>query len=233
MNPYARDTQGATPVAHDEPAAVQARTVLELLAPWPRARVLEVAGGHAQLAPALVEQGFHLTVTGSEEVCRRRLDRALPPGSFEFEVCDPSRLPFPDRAFDMVVAMRLLTHLEPWRQALGEMCRVARRAVIVDYPDTRSFNFLYGPLFSWKQAMEGDTRPFRCFRPGEVIAAGSLHGFGRPAARRQFFVPMVIHRALGMAGVSAAVERASRILGLTRAFGSPVVLRMQREDDAG
>jgi SAM-dependent methyltransferase len=210
--------------------AVQARTVLDLLAPWPGARVLEVGGGHAQLARPLVERGFRVTVTGSEEVCRERLDRSLPRGSFDFEVCDAGRLPFPDRSFDVVVAVRLLTHLEGWREALAEMCRVAKSAVIVDYPDTRSFNRLYGVLFSWKKAVEKNTRSFRSFQPGEVIAECRRLGFGRPAARRQFFVPMVVHRALGRAGVSRGLERASALLGLTRALGSPVVLRVQREE---
>jgi len=208
--------------------AVQARTVRELLSPWPGARVLEVGGGHAQLAPALFERGFRVTITGSAEVCRRRLDRELPPGSFDFEVCDAARLPFPDRSFDVVLAVRLLTHLERWREALGEMCRVAGRAVIVDYPDTRSFNRLYGPFFSWKRAVEENTRTFRSFRPEEVIAECARHGFGRPAVRRQFVLPMVAHRILGHAGLSRALEGLSGWAGLTRAFGSPVVLRVER-----
>jgi SAM-dependent methyltransferase len=209
---------------------VQTATVLELLSPWPGARVLEVGGGHAQLAGPLVERGYRVTVTGSEEVCRQRLDRSLPPDAFDFEVCDAARLPFPDRSFDVVVAVRLLTHLDGWRAALAEMCRVARRAVIVDYPDTRSFNRLYGALFAWKKAVEGNTRTFRSFQPGEVIAECARHGFGRPAARRQFFVPMVVHRKLGRAGASRAMEGASGFLGLTRALGSPVILRAEREE---
>lgn len=213
--------------------AVQASTVLELLAPWPLAqipRVLEVGGGHAQLAGPLIEKGFQVTVTGSEEVCRARLDRSLPPGSFDFRVCDAARLPFPDRSFDVVLAVRLLTHLDRWREALAEMCRVAARAVIVDYPDTRSFNRFYGALFAWKKAVEGNTRTFRCFSPREVIAECARHGFGRPAVRRQFFVPMVVHRAIGHAGISRGLEWASGLPGLTRAFGSPVILRVEREE---
>lgn len=207
---------------------VQAETVLDLLAPWPQARVLEVGGGHAQLAGPLVERGFRVTVTGSEESCRERLDRALPPGSFDFQVCEAEALPFPDRSFDVVLAVRLLTHLEGWRKALAEMCRVAGKAVIVDYPDTRSFNRLYGALFAWKKAVEGNTRTFRCFSPREVIDEYARHGFGRPVVRRQFFIPMVVHRAAGRAGVSRVVERASGALGLTRTFGSPVLLRVER-----
>ena len=205
----------------------QTELVLELLAPWPGARVLDVGGGHAQVAGPLAGAGYRVTVTGSEEVCRARLDRLLPAGAFEFRRCDLLDLPFPDRSFDAVVALRLLAHMERWRHLLAELCRVARHAVVVDYPDRRSFNLLSGPLFRLKRALEGNTtRPFRCFGPREVIAEGARHGFGGAVVRRQFFLPIVIHRALGSAGASRAAEGASRRLGLTAAFGSPVVLRL-------
>ena len=208
--------------------AVQTAAVLEMLAPWPGARVLDVGGGHAQLAPPLMAQGFEVTVTGSAEVCRQRLDRALSPGSFAFQVCALDRLPFADRSFDVALAFRLLTHLDGWREQVAELCRVAARAVIVDYPDTRSFNRLYAPLFNWKKAVEGNTRTFHSFAPGEVPAELERHGFGRPVERRQFFLPMVVHRAVGRAGISRTAERVSAALGLTRRLGSPVILRMER-----
>lgn len=207
---------------------VQSSTVLDLLAPWPGASVLDVGGGHAQLAPVLVERGFRVTVAGSDEVCRARLDRALPPGSFEFRACDLLGLPYPDRAFDVVVSLRLLAHVERWRELVAELCRVAERAVIVDYSDTRSFNQLYGPLFGWKKAVEGNTRTYHTFKPGEIAAEAALHGFGRPDERRQFFLPMVVHRAVRSGRFSRSSERVSSALGLTRRLGSPVVLRVRR-----
>jgi hypothetical protein len=84
------------------------------------------------------------------------------------------------------------------------------------------------PMSGSSKAFEGNTREFHCFRPGEVIAECARHGFGRPAARRQLFMPMVVHRAVGRAVLSRGIERASGLLGLTRALGSPVVLRVQR-----
>lgn len=209
---------------------VQTAVALELLAPFPGARVLDVGGGHGQLAAPLIDRGFDVTVAGSDEVCRRRLDDLLPRGSFAFRACDLLRLPFPDRSFDVVLAFRLIAHAPRWRELIAEMCRVARRAVVFDYPDSRSFNSLYGFLFRWKKALEGNTRTFLIFRTDEVRAELDRHGFGRPVVRRQFFVPMVVHRTLRSAGLSRTVERASRTLGLTRAFGSPVVLRAEREE---
>jgi SAM-dependent methyltransferase len=209
---------------------VQNSAVLDLLAPWPGATVLDVGGGHAQIAPALVERGFQVTVAGSEEVCRERLDHALPSKSFEFRACDLLSLPYPDRTFDVVVSLRLLAHVERWRELIAELCRVASRAVILDYSDSRSFNQLYGPLFSWKKAVEGNTRTYHIFNPGAIAAEAARHGFGRPVERRQFFLPMVVHRAMKSGRFSRMSERVSSALGLTRWLGSPIVLRIEREE---
>lgn len=209
----------------------QAAILLEMLAPFPGARVLDVGGGHAQLAGRLLEKGFEVTVVGSEEVCRARLDRLLPQGSFEFHACDLLDLPFPDGSFDVVIAFRLLAHVPRWRELVAELCRVSNRVVVVDYSDVRSFNILYALLFPWKKKIEGNTRSFICFKPGEMSAELARHGFGQTSIRRQFFVPMVVHRALSSLGISRGLERVSRFFGLTRAFGSPVVLRAEREEE--
>jgi 2-polyprenyl-3-methyl-5-hydroxy-6-metoxy-1,4-benzoquinol methylase len=210
--------------------ATQTRVVLALLAPWPGARVLDVGGGHGQLAAPLVAHGYRVTVAGSSLVCRARLDRLLPAGGFEFRAADLLALPFDDRQFDAVLSFRLLPHAERWRELVGELCRVARRAVVVDYPDRRSVNRVAPQLFRWKRWVEANTRPYRCFTRREVLGELAGHGFGRPAVVPQFFVPMAAHRALGKAALSRAVERASGALGLTRALGSPVIVRAERLD---
>lgn len=209
---------------------VQTAIALEMLAPYPGARVLDVGGGHAQLAVPLVERGFDVTVVGSGEVCRDRLDRLLPRDQFAFQACDLLRLPFADRSFDVVIAFRLIAHVERWRELVRELCRVAERAVILDYSDARSFNLFYGPLFRLKKAIEGNTRTFLVFRPGEVAGEMARHGFCRPVTRRELFVPMVVHRAVDRGGFSRGVERVSSLVGLTRALGSPVVLRAERQE---
>jgi len=205
---------------------VQARATLDLVRPWPGARALEIGGGHAQVAVPLVRHGYRVTVSGSDESCRARLDRFLPAGSFEFIRCDMLRLPFPNRHFDLVLAYRLLPHVERWTDLIREMCRVARTAVVVDYPDIRSFNAVQRMFFGWKRAIEQNTRPFRCFRRRDLVSEFARHGFGDPAWRHEFFFPMVIHRAAGSAVFSLGLETVPRLLGLTRAFGSPVILRV-------
>jgi SAM-dependent methyltransferase len=211
---------------------IQSRAVLDLLTPWPGSRLLEVGGGHAQVAVPLVRHGYHLTVSGSDERCRARLDRLLPPGSFDFRCCDMLNLPFPDRHFEVVLAFRLLPHVERWSDLICEMCRVARTAVVLDYPEVRSFNAVQRPFFEWKKAIERDTRRFRCFRRRDLLSEFAHHGFGHPASRPEFLFPMVIHRAARSVVFSQCLEAPPRVLGLTRALGSPVVLRVVRTDSS-
>jgi ubiquinone/menaquinone biosynthesis C-methylase UbiE len=213
--------------------ARQTAITLELLRDLPGARVLDVGGGHAQLAAPMVQQGFRVTVTGSDDICRARLDRFLPAGSFAYQTCDCLALPFADRSFDVVMAFRLLPHAERWQQLLAEMCRVAGRCVVVDYPDRRSSNVLYQLLFAAKKRMEGNTRTFTLFSRSEIATELARHGFPAPTFRPEFFLPMVLHRKLGHRGLSTLLEGGSRLCGLTRVFGSPIIVRADREAGAG
>jgi hypothetical protein len=207
---------------------VQTRLVLSQLSPWPGASVLDVGGGHAQIAPQLVKHGFDVTVTGSTAGCRARLDRVLPADAFAFRRCDLLDLPWSAGAFDVVLALRLLPHVERWQRLLAEMCRVARRAVVVDYPDRRSVNVVQERMFAWKKAIERNTRPFRCFGRRELLSELAGHGFGSARLEPEFFAPMVVHRALGSRALAAAIERTAATVGLTARFGSPVILRVER-----
>ncbi len=208
---------------------IQTQIVLEMLRPWPRAAVLDVGGGHGQIALPLVQKGFRVTVAGSSPSSRKRLDSLLPPDSFRFQYCHLLDLPFQDKSFDVVVSFRFLPHLDQWPELITEMCRVADKAVIVDYPDIRSFNFLSEVLFKAKKAIEGNTRPFRCFRRSEILAPFIKNRFNQPVFRPEFFVPMAIHRALKNKTFSSVVESISLGLGLTRLLGSPIILRVIRQ----
>jgi SAM-dependent methyltransferase len=209
---------------------VQERACLELLRPWPSAAVLDVGGGHGQVAVPLAREGYAVTVLGSAPACRERLDRLAGAARVEvaFEVGELLRLPYADRSFDLVVSFRLLPHVRRWRRLVGELCRVARHAVVVDYAPLVSGNFLTPLLFSLKKRMEKNTRHYLAFLEADVREAFRSHRFDVTARRPQFFVPMVVHRAAGRPGWSARVERRSRQLGLTRLFGSPVILRAER-----
>ncbi len=207
----------------------QAEITLALLRDLDGAGILDVGGGHAQLAEPLVRRGFAVTVTGSADSCRERLEQRLAPGSFTYRTCDSLALPFADRSFPVVMSFRLLPHTTRWRELIAEMCRVAGRAVIFDYPDRRSTNILYEQFFAMKKKMEGNTRTFTLFSRAEIAAELSRHGFSPPVFKPEFFLPMVIHRKVGSCEFSRVIENCCRLTGLTRLFGSPIICRSDRK----
>lgn len=206
---------------------VQAFHTLSLLPPAPL-RMLDVGGGHAQLAPHLINAGHDVTVLGSQPSCAQRLDPWLRDGRCRFEVGNLAEMPYVDDSFDVVLAFRMLAHVADWRGFMSELCRVARLAVIVDYPSVVSANVFSGPLFRLKKGAEKNTRPFRLLTPGQVRAAFRDHGFTVACTRSQFFMPMVLYRALGSMRLVGALEKPASWLGLTRLFGSPVIVRADR-----
>ena len=208
--------------------AVQAGLVLELLRPWPRASVLDVGGGHAQLTGPLVDAGHAVTVHGTSETCARRLGPWLETGRARFGLGPMLALPWPDRAFDVVVAFRLLPHVEAWAALVAELARVARHAVIFDYPTRRSVNVVSDAFFGAKKGIEGNTRPFRVFAEREIDEALRACGFVTRARRPEFALPMALHRALHAAPLSKGLEGVASATGLTRLVGSPVVRRAER-----
>lgn len=211
---------------------VQARLALELLRPWPGARVLDFGGGHGQLTAALVDGGHEVTVFGSPGACGERLRAFVDAGRARYEAGDLRRAPWGDRSFDVVLSFRLLPHVPDWRALVGELCRLAARAVVVDYPTARSVNAAAALLFGWKRAVEGNTRPFTVFGESEIRDAFSARRFLVTARRPEFFFPMALHRAHGRAPLARALEAAAGRARLTRALGSPVVLRAERADGA-
>lgn len=193
--------------------------------------VLDVGGGHGQLARPLADAGFEVTVLGSDPVCARRLEDDLRAGRFHFiagSVLDP---PFPDRSFDAVVSVRLLPHCEAWEGLLASFCRLARGTVVVDYPTPSKLGPLAPWLFRIKKGFEKNTRAWIAFRHADVASVLHAHGFRVRRRTGQFAWPMALHRALNNARLSAWLERPPRALGWTARQGSPVLLHAERRPE--
>ena len=204
---------------------VQAKLTLDLLSDLPGGSVLDVGGGHGQLTMPLARSGYDVTVTGSADICRARLDRYCEKGSFEFITCDCLNLPFADNRFDVVMAFRLLPHAKQWQRLIKEMSRVAGRAVVFDYPDKRSANILYDLLFELKKSMEGNTRTYTLFSRKEIRDMLAANSFAVPRYKAEFLMPMVVHRKLQSPQISRMLEAVCRGIGLTSLLGSPIIVR--------
>jgi 2-polyprenyl-3-methyl-5-hydroxy-6-metoxy-1,4-benzoquinol methylase len=208
---------------------VQETIVLKLLRQFGISTVLDVGGGHGQLAVPLCREGFAVTVVGSADSCSRRIAGMLGSGICRFQVADLLQLPYPAKSFDAVVCFRLVTHCDRWQSLIAELCRVARTAVIIDYPTSQSVNIAAGKLFGAKKRLEGNTRTFRLFRHDEIKEEFEAHGFAMEAREGQFFFPMVLHRRLKCARLSAWLEDKCKHYGLTQRWGSPIIIKATRK----
>lgn len=207
---------------------VQRGITLDLLADTPGASVLDVGGGHGQVAPALAARGHEVSVLAST---RDAVSAALRPSVESGQVAlltGDLRNPPGERAFDAVVSYRLLAHAHDLPGLIAGLTRAAKRSVIVDYATNRSFNAVADLLFAAKKRVESNTRPFLVLRDADVAALFRQHGFALRERRPQFFWPMALHRALRSPGLSRALEAMAAAFGLRRFLGSPVIARFDR-----
>jgi 2-polyprenyl-3-methyl-5-hydroxy-6-metoxy-1,4-benzoquinol methylase len=191
--------------------------------------VLDIGGGHGQIALPLSNLGRSVTILGSSPVCAKRMRHQIENGTISFKCGNLVELPFRDRSFDGVVSFRLMSHCTAWKRLVAEMCRVADSTVVFDYPAWCSSNFLTPLFFSIKKRIEGNTRLYKIFTTRELEREFRAHGFKRTAMRKQFFCPMGLHRALKSPRLSKVIEGIARALLLTRLFGSPVVIAFDRK----
>lgn len=209
--------------------SVQSEATLTLLKSYPKSTILEVGGGHAQLTPHLVAAGHTVTVVGSDESCQSRLRPLIETGQCTFQVGNVLALPYEANSFDIVISYRFLAHVKQWQAFLSELDRVASQAVLVDYPTLRSINYITPLLFPLKKGVEGNTRPYTCYDETALLAY--IDSLGRSVGGRyaQFFWPMVLHRVLKNPQLSALLEKGARGLGLSGYLGSPVILKLIKQ----
>jgi len=207
---------------------VQSDITLEFIRDWPGANVLDVGGGHGQNVKPLLEHGYGLTIYGSDLSCRNRVKRLYGDSSYTFQAGPLLALPFADRSFDVVISYRLISHTAQWRKVIEELSRVARHAILIDFPTWNSLNALTPLLFGLKKKVEKNTRTYISFRPAELKAVFRRSGFSQITTTSEFFLPMVLHRSINRPAVTGIVENVCRAVGLTAAWGSPVIMRGRR-----
>jgi SAM-dependent methyltransferase len=208
---------------------IQEDATVRMLSEYPGVSVLDVGGGHGQLAGALIQRGYRVTVVGSADVCKARLETFISEGRCDFKAGNLLALPYPDRAFDVVISYRLLAHVTRWSQLMRELTRVARETVVIDYPSIRSFNWVATHFFGFKKRIEGNTRPFACFKEADLVQLCETLGFPRVDRYPEFFFPMVIHRLVQWPALSTTAEALFRFLGITSMLGSPVIVKFRRK----
>jgi 2-polyprenyl-3-methyl-5-hydroxy-6-metoxy-1,4-benzoquinol methylase len=212
-------------------AETQARVLLEFAGDLRGGvRVLDVGTGTGRAALVLAHQGAQVTgVDASAEMlevgeARARAEHV----SIRFMQGDAHHLPFPDRDVDVSVSLRVLMHTPGWRQCIGELCRVTRRRIIIDYPAQRSVAAVQALARRVKHAVGGKTEPYRVFSHRAIADTFEAHGFRITRVHRLFTLPIAIHKTIGSRRFTEGVEAAGERLGLLRLFGSPVTILAER-----
>jgi 2-polyprenyl-3-methyl-5-hydroxy-6-metoxy-1,4-benzoquinol methylase len=211
--------------------SVQTRAILKLLgdkSPASAPQLLDVGGGHGQVAGPLARAGWSVVVTGSSPICQKNVGCDAAGRPLPFMTCPLLDIPRPNRSVDTVISIRLLSHMEDWEALIAELCRLADRTVVIDYAAKDSLNILAAQTFGIKKAIEKNTRRYRSFWTRELKEAFRRHGFEATGAYRQFALPMAVHRILKGAAPGRWAEAALRAIGVTGLIGNPVIIRFDR-----
>lgn len=210
---------------------VQKKGILNFLPDLKGKRILEVGGAHAQMTRTFLDAGSEVWVQASKDVafCQLQALQKEFPQTLHLITSSFFSLPFPDHSFDYVVSVRLISHVDKWKELISEMCRLANDLIIIDYPPCGSFNVLYPLLFRLKKWLEGNsTRTFLCFNTKVLKDVFQDNDFQVTKQIKQFFLPMAFHRTLNKFGnfvvVSILLEDIFKLIGFTHISGSPALL---------
>jgi SAM-dependent methyltransferase len=211
-------------------ASTQARVLANMVGRIQDRDILDVGTGTGRAALLLAHGAARVTgVDASEEmlaIARRRAADELVPVTFLRG--DAHALAFPDRSFDVAVAFRLLMHTPQWQQCVAELCRVAERLVIVDYPSAASVALLESLGRRVAHAAGARTEPYRVFTDAAIVDAFDRRGFRVRSVHRQFVLPIAFHKAIGSRRFTLWSEHLLERAGLLKLFGSPVTIVAER-----
>ena len=211
-------------------ASTQARVLANLIGTIRNRVILDVGTGTGRAALLLARGGAHVTgVDASSEMLAIARKRATEEGApVRFLVGDAHALDFSDRTFDVAISLRVIMHTPHWQRCVAELCRVAERLVIVDYPSAHSFAAFESMARGLAHAVGVRTEPYRVFSDRMIADAFASQGFRIRSVHRQFVLPIAFHKAIGSRRFTLAIEALLERAGLLRFFGSPITLVAER-----
>lgn len=189
--------------------------------------LLDVGAGTGKLSLALADDAERVTCSDFAApmlaVAKDDAEQAGLP--VRFVVTDAMNLAFRGSSFDTVVSSRMLMHVPEWRRALAELLRVARSTVLFDFPPTTSFAVVDVILKRVRRALGSDAWTHRTLRISDVQREVERHGWRVVVIRKDWFLPVALHRKLDDPALTERLENFCGRLGLRRLFGAPVTFK--------
>lgn len=192
--------------------------------------VIDVGTGTGRAALALARRGARVTgVDASVEMLKVAETRAGEAGlQIVFAPGDAHALAFGDRSFEIAVCLRVLMHAPDWKRCLAELCRVASRRIVFDYPALFSVAAFQAAGRRVAHAAGRRVEAYRVLSARSVAHELERSGFRITARHRQFVLPIACHKLVGMPRATRFVEGALARIGLLRLAGSPVTVVAER-----
>jgi ubiquinone/menaquinone biosynthesis C-methylase UbiE len=208
----------------------QERLLLDALTPVLGVSVLDVGTGTGRAAIGLAQAGAIVTgLDASAEMLEVAEARATEAGvHVTFGVADAHHLPMADRSVDAAVSLRVLMHAIDWRRCVRELCRVSRRRVIIDFPALGSAAALESAARRLAKALGRRVEAYRVIAERDMHATFAAEGFRVVDVRRQFVLPINLHKRLGSLDRTLSIERRLAAVGALRVLGSPVTMVAER-----
>jgi ubiquinone/menaquinone biosynthesis C-methylase UbiE len=191
--------------------------------------VIDVGAGTGRFTVPLIGRNAKVVACDASSEMLQVLQEKLRSDNLQVVVGDAHKLEFPDRTFDCAMSFRMLMHVLDWKQALGELCRVSKDWVVVDFPPRRGFLF-FAPIWHRVSSMfKKNVQAYHTLPISQVKTELARRGFELISRDSGFFFPVVVHRTIGSAGFTRASERLFGAIGLTRLAGSPVTVFARRK----
>jgi len=211
-------------------AATQARVLANMVGRIQSRSILDVGTGTGRAALLMARGGAHVTaVDASEQMLEVARQRAAEErAKIRFERGDAHALQFRDMEFDVVICLRVLMHAPDWRRCLSELCRVAERLVIFDYPAAASVAAVESISRRTAHALGARTEAYRVLSDRAVQNALAASGYRVRSVHRQFVLPIALHKLVGSRRFTIRVEGVLDRIGMLKRFGSPVTVVAER-----
>lgn len=208
----------------------QESTLIEALSPGRGVRIVDVGTGTGRAAIGLARAGADvLGLDASAEMLGVARRRAADAGvELTLGVADGHALPLADGEMDAAVCLRVIMHAIDWRQCVAELCRVSARRVVVDFPAAMSFAAIESGVRRVRQQLGRPVEAYRVIAERDVRGVFAQHGFRVIDVRRQFVLPIAVHKRIGRFGLTRGIERGLATAGLLRLLGSPVTMVAER-----